>query len=248
MNLTAKPLDAPIAPSDVALTLREAQQRAVERRMEVEALLFQARSIEEQLAAEAVQAEAAREVAHAQGHHERARVAAEREREAAQRIDMLTKKRLAASVERTAAQAHVVALRSDHANANEAVRACEQRLAEARMALEKVAADLRDAEAYCNEVSAAAQAVTHEEREAGERLVEHRGQREAAELEARAAEERARALVGDAPPRPPSLAPLDELRTLESHVAISAEAAKRAADRRAADALRAARRNGVAGG
>jgi hypothetical protein len=90
-----------------------------------------------------------------------------------------------------------------------------------------------------SEIAAAQSAADADAAAAASQLAEHRAARQRAETASAEAAERARALGADEDTgNAPSLDAVEELRMLESRVALRAEAAKRAAERRASDLAR----------
>lgn len=225
--------------TDVTSTLTEAQERAREQRLAVEELLAEARALEEKLAVEVHQARAGAERALAREHAAAAVSAAQREHEAITQVEacaanvaLLTDRR--AELEHAAAQAHVAV---DAASVD--LRECEQRLSDARHALLIATQQVETATVARDDAIATEAAAQSEAAVAAELLAERRSARQQAESASAQAEERARAMGAfDGDDRPPSLEPTEELRLLEARVALRAEASKRAAERRAADAAR----------
>jgi hypothetical protein len=236
-RLVAESANEPAA--EVATALAEAQQRAHEQRLLVEQLLAEARSIEERLAAEAQQAEmnAARVLVREQAAA--ALAEAQQEREAIVQLEACAANLADLAQRRSALDGSADDARAAYALAEANVRDLEEKLPAARDMLVHAAERSADIEQKRSELAAAELAAQAENSAATERLEKHRAARERLEAALNAAAERARGLTatedGD---RAPSLEPVEELRLLEARVALRAEAAKRAAERRAADAAR----------
>lgn len=172
------------------------------------------------------------------------RLAAERFLEQARAIEA----RLAAQMEQARAANEDLAVRRcasafekagelERAAAEEAER-CSAEANVAREALERANAACEETNRRLETARTADEAARSAAAAATERLRERRGAREQAEIELRAARERATGFDGSVP----SLAAIEELRALEARSGFQTEAARRAAERRAADAARGATR------
>ncbi len=228
-----------VAPSELAAILTAAQQRALEQRLAVEELLAEARSLEERLATETLQARIAVERNTAREHAAEAVASAQFEHEAILRVEACAS-RVAELADRQAVLENAAgAARAARDTAAAAVAECERRLDEARSQLTSAVRAHEEADAGCSETTAARAAADAEAAAAAAELAEHRATRQRAEAASAEAEERARALgAGDDVVSSPSLEAVEELRLFETRVALRAEAAKRAAERRASDLAR----------
>jgi hypothetical protein len=189
----------------------EAQRRAIAHREAIQAMLDEARAVEERLVAEAREAREIRarlgveeKIALVASLVEREQQAAARGRDVMQRAERLVAEHAQAEDEAAASRASIDA-------ATAAVVECQRRLAEARRAV-------ADSEAHANEcedrVQRAAAAMLQSQREAQEterQMAECRAAREASEADARSAQERAKSLV-------PSATALELLHSLEAVV------------------------------
>lgn len=220
--------------SDVVQALTEAQRRAAEQRVAAERFLQETVQLEERLAEEAEQARAASEHVLAE---QLARVAAEAlvlERQSVEQADACAKK-----IERISTQkAQAEALRSDDKAAEAAaaadVIAAQARLAETRRRLEIATVACTESNQRFNDVCLVEEAARAEAEKAAQLAAAHRAEREKLEGELQAVQARAAAFKGNVP----SLASVDQLRALEARSFAPSEAAKRVAERRAADAAR----------
>ena len=166
-----------------------------------------------------------------------ARVAAEAavlERQSVEQAEACAKK-----IERIATQkAQAEALRTDDKAAEAAaaadVIAAQARLAESRRRLEIATVACAESNQRYNDVVLVEEAARAEAEKAAQLAAAHRAERERLEAELQAVQERAAAFKGNVP----SLASVDQLRALEARSFAPSEAAKRLAERRAADAAR----------
>lgn len=228
-----------VAPAELAAILAAAQQRALEQRLAVEQLLNEARSLEERLTAESLAAQAAVERVAAREHAAAAIAAAQLEREAILRVDACATHAAELAEQRTAQEGAVSAARTAHEKALTEVGECERLLEEARMQLAQAVSAQDEADSNLSAVAAAQTAAETEAAKLAAELAEHRAARQSAENASAEAEARARALgAGDDEANAPSLEAVEELRLFEARVALRAEAAKRAAERRASDLAR----------
>ena len=219
---------------ELAQTLTDAQQRAAEQRMAAERLLHEALELERRLADEAAQARAANEQALGQELAVALEEARAAERDAAEHAGICTK-----NFERIATQkAQAEALQADDRNARRTaaddVAASEARLAEARRRLEVAESACSESDRRFNDAAAAEDAARTEATTASQVLADHGAAREAMEQRLRGIQERAAAFTGSVP----SLATVEQLRTLETRGALPSDAATRIAERRAADAAK----------
>lgn len=222
------------AHDEVVQALADAQRRAAEQRVAAERYLQETMQLEARLAEEAEQARAASEHALAQQLVRSAEEAAALERQAVEAADACAKK-----IERLSTQkAQAEALRDDDQAAQQAaaadVIAAQGRLAEARRRLEIASVACNESNQRFADVCAVEDAARAEAEKAAGIAAAHRAAREAVEAELRAVQERAAAFKGSLP----TLASVDQLRALEARNAGTSEAAKRVAERRAADAAR----------
>jgi hypothetical protein len=228
-----------VPPAELATALSAARERALEQRLAVEKLLAEARSLEERLANEALHARAVAERAVAREHAAAAVAAAQLEREAIAKVEASAANAAELAARRNTLEGELLAARAECELAGAAVADCEQRLSAARARLEQDIAAQNAVEARVAEVVAAQAAAEADAVTVARSLAEHRAARQRAESASNEAEERARALgVPDDAEHPPSLEPVEELRLLEARIALRAEAAKRAAERRASDLAR----------
>ncbi|BDE06819.1 hypothetical protein WPS_20950 [Vulcanimicrobium alpinum] len=189
----------------------EAQRRAAEHRAAIQAMLDNARAVEERLAAEAAEARSAREklgvdaklavVSSLLDEEKKAAVAA---REIAQRTG-----RLAAEHAKATEDSVVLHAAMDAANA--LVEDLKRKLDDARRAFTESEARLAEGEQRLDRAAEALNATKAEAAEAARRFTECRAAREAAEADARAAQERAKSIG-------PSSSALEVLKSLESVV------------------------------
>jgi hypothetical protein len=198
---------------DVLIALTDAQRRAAEQRLAAERFLDEARAIEARLAEQMEQARAASEHAVAQRCASDLEKARELEHAAAEAVETCSAQYQQCVHDRTQAEAE--------ANA-------------AREALERATAGSSEASRRLETALAAEETLRIEAASAVECLRERRSAREQIETEFRAAQERAKAFDGTVP----SLAAIEELRAIEACSGFQNEAARRAAERRAADAAR----------
>lgn len=225
--------------SQLTATLAAAQQRALEQRMAVEELLAEARSLEERLANETLRARAAAERALAHEHAAMAVAAAQLEREALLRVEATAAHAAEIANRRGGLEAAAAAARAARERAAAEVAECERRLDVARDELAVAISAQGESEARCSHLGADFSAAEADAAAATQQLAEHRAARQRAENASTEAEERARAFgAREDGTDVPSLEPVEELRLLESRIALRAEAAKRAAERRAADLAR----------
>ncbi|MDB5040139.1 MAG: hypothetical protein JWN27_865 [Candidatus Eremiobacteraeota bacterium] len=222
------------AHADVMQALTDAQRRAAEQRVAAERFLKETVQLEERLAEEAEQARAASEHVLAQQLARAADEALVLERHAAEQAEACAKK-----IERIATQkAQAEALRIDDHAAQQAaaaeVIAAQGRLAESRRRLEIATVACTESSQRYNDVCSVEEAARAEAEKAVRLAQEQRAEREKLEVELRAVQERAATFKGNLP----SLASVEELRALEARSFAPSEAAKRVAERRAADAAR----------
>ncbi|MDB5095116.1 MAG: hypothetical protein JWO85_3217 [Candidatus Eremiobacteraeota bacterium] len=220
--------------ADVMQALTDAQRRAAEQRIAAERFLQETVQLEERLAEEAEQARAASEHVLAQQLAQAAAAALVLERQAAEQADACAKK-----IERIATQkAQAEALRSDDQAAQQAaaaeVIAAQGRLAESRRRLEIATVACTESNQRYNDVCSVEEAARAEAEKAARLAEAQRAERENLEIELRGVQERAASFKGNMP----SLASVDQLRALEARSFAPSEAAKRVAERRAADAAR----------
>jgi hypothetical protein len=222
------------AHADVMQALTDAQRRAAEQRVAAERFLKETVQLEERLAEEAEQARAASEHVLAQQLARAADEALVLERHAAEQAEACAKK-----IERIATQkAQAEALRSDDHAAQQAaaaeVIAAQAQLAESRRRLEIATVACTESNQRFNDVCSVEEAARAEAEKAVRLAQDQRAEREKLEVELRAVQERAATFKGNVP----SLASVEELRALEARSFAPSEAAKRVAERRAADAAR----------
>jgi chromosome segregation ATPase len=231
-----------VAPAEIASMLGAAQERAREQRVAVESLLAEAKSLEERLELEALQARAAAARALAQEHASAAVKAAQLERQAIARVEACEMRLADLTRQRTAAEIAYDGARSARESAEKVVAECEARLADARTTIVRATETGNQAESKRAELEIAQAEAEAEARMAAQELAEHRTARQRADSVSNA--HRALALrTSDEGDYLPSLDNVEELRRLEASIGLRAEAAMRAAERRAADAAR----NHVAG-
>ena len=228
-----------VPPAELAAILAAAQARAVEQRRAVEELLAEARSLEERLAGETLAARIAVERAAAREHAATAVTAAQFEHEAILRVEACASRIAELTDRQMALDNSSAAARTARDNAAAAVAECERRLEAARAELAQASRAAGETDAHHAEIGAARAAADTEAAAAAADLAEYRATRQRAESASAEAEERARALgAGDDLVNSPSLEGVEELRLFETRVALRAEAAKRAAERRASDLAR----------
>lgn len=191
----------------------EAQQRAAEQRLAAEQLLEQARLLEERIVTEARQAHIAESRTRAATHARALEAARAREREAAEN-----------------AEASAVNLEILVAQREDAARRVEA----ARNAVALATALLADEERACEAAGSAEESERRNTDELQALLEERRRVRERAEADLQTVQ----AQIPPASERPPSMAVIDELSVLEARIGLSAEAARRVAERRMADSAR----------
>lgn len=214
------------APTEPALTLTEAQERAVQQRIAAERALQEAIAFEQRLAGEAAQARVASEKTLARELAAALDSLRAAEGDAAEHAAVCGK-----NVDRIAAQrTQAEALKNDdlaaRRGAADDVAAAEAGLAEARRRLEIADTACSESEVRFNDASAAEASARAEAVAASDLLAANRAERAAMEERLRGIHERATAVPGDAATR------IAERR--------AADAAKRIAERRAADEQRGA--------
>ncbi len=225
--------------ADVASLLIAAQERALEQRLAAEALLAEARLLEERLANEVRMARAGAERELAQVHAAEAIAAAQLEREAILEVEACEANLLELGRQNELVTSAVREARAAREAAAACVTEAERRLDEARMALGHADRIEGEASARHADVAVASTLAEAQASDAAKRLAEHRAARQAAETASREAHERALALgPSDGADSSASLDPLEDLQLLQTRIALRAEAAKRAAERRASDEAR----------
>jgi chromosome segregation ATPase len=227
--------------AEALAALTEAQRRFAEQRIAAVKLAEEARLLEERLAVEAEKARVAAEKARRAA--DRAQVirltpavehARRIETEAADQLESLTAKHERRAAERAEAEAHKRSCyEAEHSAAAELAKA-EALLAEARERLQYAKTALTDAveretTAVNAEVSSRSAAL-----DAEELLHDRRVARESLENELDAIEQRIKASVDEEP----SLEPVEQTDDLKARNEQISEAARRIAERRAADAAR----------
>lgn len=237
LNGSASTVETP--PDEIAAALAVARQQAHEQRLAVEQLLAEARAVEERLARETRQAQMLAERAHAREHAAAAIAAAQAEREAMAAVEACASTVAELGQRRAAMETATAGMHVALDSARQSVRELEQQLYAAREAVTRGEQRLVDADAQRRALDAGEAAAHARAAAAADVLAQQRASRQRHESESQEAEERARAF-GDGLDTEcePSLEPVEELRLLEARVALRAEAAKRAAERRAADAAR----------
>jgi hypothetical protein len=150
---------------------------------------------------------------------------------AAQRLEAAAEK--AGELERAAAEDAQACAGRHQRSLRERTQA-ETEASAAHAALERATAACAESDRRFEKARAAEEATRTDAASAAERLRECRTAREQLETELLAARERAKVFDGTIP----SLAAIDELRVLEERSGLRIEAARRAAERRAADAAR----------
>jgi hypothetical protein len=225
--------------AQLASTFSEAQQRALEQRVLAEQLLAEARAVEERLAIEARQAHAAAQHAIAREEAAKAVTAAQQELEAITQVEAAAANLAQFAQQRSALDGAFDDARRRHEAATATLIECEERLRAAREVFAQTEHAFTSIDTQRTQLIAAHDAAQTDHAEATLRLTDYRAARNAAEAASAQAEERARAMYPHLDDeRTPSLEPIEELRLLEARVALRAEAAKRAAERRAADSAR----------
>jgi len=226
-----------VLPSEIASMLGAAQERAREQRLAVESLLAEARSLEDRLESEALQARAAAQRALAQEHAAAAVKAAQLESQAGAHAAACETRLAELTRRRTANEIAAEAARSAREMAEKVVAECEQRLAEANATIARSIEATNEADATRAELDIAQAAADSDAAAAMRQLNELR----AARLRAENVSSAHRVLALRTPDEGdfvPSLEHVEELRRLESSIGLRAEAAMRAAERRASDAAR----------
>jgi hypothetical protein len=226
-----------VLPAEIASMLGAAQERAREQRLAVESLLAEARSLEDRLESEALQARAAAQRALAQEHAAAAVKAAQLETQAGAHLAACETRLAELTRRRSANEIATDAARSSRELAEKVVAECEERLAEARATIARSLEASAEAEAMRVELENAQAAAEHDAALAAQQLSELRAARLRAENLSSA--NRVLALrTSDDGEFIPSLEHVEELRRLEASIGLRAEAAARAAERRASDAAR----------
>ncbi len=218
--------------------LTDAQRRAAEQRLAAEKLAEDARQLEERLAAEAEKARHAADHAHAIRLQQAADHARIIEAEAAEQAEACAAKQERKANDRAAAEAHSRECQAVHESAAAEVAKFEALLAEARGKLEHAKSALAESADRESRAISAEDAARVEAAESAQLLHDRRSARENIEEELRLMRERFKGFEDDVP----SLETIDQLDELEARRAQISEAARRIAERRAADAARRALR------
>jgi hypothetical protein len=204
-------------PEDAADALAQARQRAVEQREAAEALLLEARALEEKLFSETAAADAARE---------RAQETAATASRAAAAEDYARKEALAAAERCTLLQAECRKIEAVVTSSRLASEAATAELAELKQRLEQVLRTaeesttlLRTHEQLAAESAAKVIAAEKEAADAAAVLTYCQAERETAERDAKAAEVHANALGKGAPIAAPSTVGIEEVRALTARIA-----------------------------
>lgn len=228
---------APVALMDTEaaiVALDDAQFRAAGQRIAAELLLAEARAVEERLAAAAGKAREVNE----RGSARRLAAAAEeaRQREVNAKWHALECDRAAerAVAERATAEAAERRQQTERVAAATAAASAEERAIGARAALQRADAALADSTHRVEELTATEQVAASAAHTASNDLLACKTAREEAETAARAAVAESDGILS------PAKGALDELFALEARSGIPSEAARRIAERRAADAARSA--------
>jgi chromosome segregation ATPase len=203
-------------PGDVD-TLAAAQRLAMEQRKAAEALLQQARALEEQILNETTAAQAARE--RAEDLATLAGRAAEMERDAEKRADDAAARHAAASAHHEKIDAVRAASQLAFDAANAEMAALKQRLEEVQRVSDEASRLLLMHEQRAGESAAAATEAEKEAADAEARLAECQAVRETAEREAKAAAEEAESVGKGAPTRALSSGGIDAVRALTARIA-----------------------------
>jgi hypothetical protein len=226
--------------ADAALAaLTEAQHRAAEQRIAAEKLAEDARRLEQSLAAEADKARHAADHAQALRLQQAAEHARIIEGEAAEKSEACTAKLERKAADRAGAEAHSRACRAVQEGAASEVAQAEALLAAARQKLALAKAAIVEAGERESKTISAEDSARIEASESLQLLNDRRAARENLEEELRVIRERVKGFERDVP----SLATIDQVDELESRRNNISEAARRIAERRAADAARRALRS-----
>jgi myosin heavy subunit len=229
-------------PADVdsaLAALTDAQRRASEQRSAAEKLLEDARLLEQRLAAEAEKARHAAASAQAARLQQAAEHARTLEAEAAESAQTATLKREGKAKERVAAEAQARARHEEKDAAEAELTKAEALLADARQKLERAKVALLEAAEHENKAISAEDGARIEAAESAQVLRDRRAARENLEEELRAVQERYRGFEGEVP----SLSSIGQLDEIQARTEQISEAARRIAERRAADAARRALRS-----
>lgn len=226
--------------------LCEAQRRATAQRIAAERLLEETRTLEQRLSAEAEKARDATRRASAGKLREHVERARKLEQDAVNHADTCVREEQRLSEER----AHLEAEKRENdeliETASAEVSALEGQLSTARTTMHRAKTARAEIEERLHVVSEAEATARTRSVAAAQILQERHVERERAEIELEAVREQASDAEDEAPSLPPpvdppSLEPIAELHALEARTALSPEAARRVAERRAADAARGAK-------
>lgn len=222
---TAMPNDVPTAPavpSDGALSA--AQQMIAEQRKAAEALLLEAYALEERLKNEAKAAQVASEVTAAR---QKVSAALQLEQQAKEAARAAAETRSALATERREAENQIVTARGEAKAAKAQVEHLEQKLRDAKQVAEQALSMIGLHEAHVKECASKEVVVKREGAEATARVVAFENARVEAEKQAKAAEERAKAVTSELPEKTQDFSGINDVQSLAARIAKQASALKR---------------------